>query len=76
MVGMSESFERSAGHFFFDFSGKMSDRVKLKAQIMDEAAVDRALKRISHEIAEKNKGVENVVAAGHENRPGAFLRGA
>lgn len=45
-----------------------SDRVKLKAQIMDEAAVDRALKRISHEIAEKNKGVENVVLVGIRRR--------
>ena len=36
----------------------------LKAQIMDEAALCRALMRISHEICEKNKGVENVVLAG------------
>ena len=28
--------------------------VKLKAQIMDEAALRRALMRISHEITEKN----------------------
>ena len=28
--------------------------MKLKAQIMDEAAMNRALMRISHEIAEKN----------------------
>ena len=42
--------------------------MKLKAQIMDEAAVDRALKRISHEIAEKNKGVENVVLVGIRRR--------
>lgn len=38
--------------------------MKLKAQIMDEAAMDRALKRISHEIAEKNKGVDNLVLVG------------
>ena len=36
----------------------------LKAQIMDEAALNRALMRISHEICEKNKGVDNVVLAG------------
>ena len=36
----------------------------LKAQIMDEAALGRALMRISHEICEKNKGVENVVLLG------------
>ena len=38
--------------------------VKQKAQLMDEAALNRALMRISHEITEKNKGVENVVLAG------------
>lgn len=42
--------------------------MKLKAQIMDEAAVDRALKRISHEIAEKNRGVDNVVLVGIRRR--------
>lgn len=38
--------------------------MKMKAQIMDEAALNRALMRISHEIAEKNKGVENVQLVG------------
>ena len=38
--------------------------MKLKAQIMDEAAVKRALMRLSHEIAEKNKGTENLVLVG------------
>ena len=38
--------------------------MKLKAQIMDEQAMRRALMRISHEIAEKNKGVENIRLAG------------
>ncbi len=38
--------------------------MKLKAQIMDEAALNRALMRISHEIAEKNRGVENVALIG------------
>ena len=38
--------------------------MKLKAQIMDEAALRRALMRISHEIAERNKGVENLVLVG------------
>lgn len=40
------------------------DTVRLKAQIMDEAAMKRALMRISHEITEHNKGVENVVLVG------------
>lgn len=42
--------------------------MKLKAQLMDEAAMNRALMRISHEIAEKNKGVENVVLVGIKRR--------
>ena len=35
--------------------------MKQKAQIMDGAALSRALMRISHEITEKNRGVDNVV---------------
>ena len=38
--------------------------MRLKAQIMDEAALKRALMRISHEIVERNKGVENLVLVG------------
>lgn len=42
--------------------------MKLKAQIMDEAALGRALMRISHEIAERNSGVEDVVLVGIRRR--------
>lgn len=42
--------------------------MKLKAQIMDEAALNRALMRISHEIAEKNRGVDNIVLVGIRRR--------
>ena len=35
-----------------------------KARIMDKAAVDRALVRITHEILEKNKGVQDVCLVG------------
>ncbi len=42
--------------------------MKLKAQIMDEPALNRALMRISHEIAEKNKGVDNVLLVGIRRR--------
>ena len=38
--------------------------MKQKAQIMDGAALSRALIRISHEITEKNRGVDNVVLLG------------
>ncbi len=39
-----------------------------KAIIMDEAAVNRALKRISHEILERNNGCENVFIIGIKRR--------
>ena len=42
--------------------------MRLKAQIMDEAALNRALMRISHEIAEKNKGVDRVQLVGIRRR--------
>ena len=38
--------------------------MKTKSQIMDASAISRALMRISHEIAEKNRGVENVRLVG------------
>ena len=42
--------------------------MKLKARLMDEAAMSRALMRISHEITEKNKGVDDVVLVGIRRR--------
>ncbi|WP_181348873.1 bifunctional pyr operon transcriptional regulator/uracil phosphoribosyltransferase PyrR [Thalassobacillus sp. CUG 92003] len=39
-----------------------------KASVMDEAAIRRALTRISHEIIEKNKGVEDLVLVGIKTR--------
>ena len=39
-----------------------------KATIMDEAAVMRALKRISHEIVEKNGGADNLAIVGIKRR--------
>jgi len=43
-------------------------KMKLKSQLMDEQGMNRALMRISHEIAEKNRGVENVVLVGIRRR--------
>ena len=40
----------------------------LKAELMDEAAVRRAIMRISHEIVEKNKGTGDVVLVGVRRR--------
>ncbi len=41
---------------------------RFKATIMDEAAVYRALKRISHEIVEKNGGTDNLCIVGIKRR--------
>jgi len=42
--------------------------MKKKAEIMDKNAIKRALRRISHEIIEKNKGVEDVKIIGIQRR--------
>lgn len=42
--------------------------MKIKTEIMDEKALDRALTRISHEIIERNKGVEDLVMIGIKTR--------
>ncbi|MCG0274683.1 MAG: bifunctional pyr operon transcriptional regulator/uracil phosphoribosyltransferase PyrR [Thermosediminibacteraceae bacterium] len=39
-----------------------------KARIMDDKAIDRALTRISHEIIERNKGVDDLVLVGIKTR--------
>jgi len=39
-----------------------------KTEIMDESSITRAITRISHEIIEKNKGVENLVLIGIQRR--------
>ncbi|MGL5347353.1 MAG: bifunctional pyr operon transcriptional regulator/uracil phosphoribosyltransferase PyrR [Peptostreptococcaceae bacterium] len=39
-----------------------------KAQLMDEKAIARAITRVSHEIIEKNKGIEDVVLVGIKTR--------
>lgn len=40
----------------------------IKTELMDEKAIDRALTRISHEIVEKNKGVDNLCLLGIKTR--------
>ncbi|MBM6775580.1 bifunctional pyr operon transcriptional regulator/uracil phosphoribosyltransferase PyrR [Olsenella profusa] len=48
------------------------EQAKLKAQIMDEQAMSRALTRIAHEIIERNEGADNVALVGIVRR-GAVL---
>ncbi|MBS4539724.1 bifunctional pyr operon transcriptional regulator/uracil phosphoribosyltransferase PyrR [Clostridium sp. D2Q-11] len=42
--------------------------MKTKAIILDEKAINRATTRISHEIIEKNKGVEDLILIGIKTR--------
>ena len=42
--------------------------MKEKATLMDEKAIGRAITRISHEILEKNKGIDDVVLVGIKTR--------
>lgn len=42
--------------------------MKLKTVLMDEKAIRRTLTRISHEIVEKNNGVDDVVLVGIKRR--------
>lgn len=42
--------------------------MEYKAVVMDGQALSRSLKRISHEIIEKNKGTENLILVGIKRR--------
>lgn len=42
--------------------------MKIKTEIMDAKALDRALTRIAHEIIERNKGVDDLVLLGIRTR--------
>jgi pyrimidine operon attenuation protein/uracil phosphoribosyltransferase len=42
--------------------------MNFKSNLLDEMAIKRAIARISHEIVEKNKGVEDIVLIGIKRR--------
>jgi pyrimidine operon attenuation protein / uracil phosphoribosyltransferase len=42
--------------------------MKLKSVLLDDKAIQRSLIRISHEIIEKNKGVEDIILIGIKRR--------
>jgi pyrimidine operon attenuation protein/uracil phosphoribosyltransferase len=46
--------------------------MNIKAKIIDEVGLGRTITRLSHEIVEKNKGVQNVVIIGMRTR-GEFI---
>lgn len=47
---------------------KLKAKVGEKAQILDEAGIQRAITRIAHEIVERNKGTEGLVLVGLRSR--------
>ena len=48
--------------------------MKLKTQLLDEVGLNRAIKRISHEIIEHNDGVENIILVGIKTRGVPFAK--
>nr|WP_273333337.1 MULTISPECIES: bifunctional pyr operon transcriptional regulator/uracil phosphoribosyltransferase PyrR [Dictyoglomus] len=54
--------------FFMPMKGGKSMYFQEKAKIMDKEAIKRALRRIAHEIVERNKGISNVVLIGIRRR--------
>jgi len=52
--------------FFWTAEGDMS--VREKAQVLDEAGIDRALTRIAHEILERTQGTEELALVGIKTR--------
>ena len=42
--------------------------IRIKSKIMDEQDLDRTIARLTHEILEKNKGLENIVVIGMRTR--------
>ena len=52
----------------FCFYPKEAIKLKVKALIMDELAVERALTRIAHQIIEKNHGTDGVCLIGIKSR--------
>ncbi|HAZ19862.1 MAG TPA: bifunctional pyr operon transcriptional regulator/uracil phosphoribosyltransferase PyrR [Clostridiales bacterium] len=42
--------------------------MKMKAELLDEASVNRTLMRMTHEIIESNKGIHNLVLVGIKRR--------
>jgi pyrimidine operon attenuation protein/uracil phosphoribosyltransferase len=53
--------------FFFD-PDVMATDLNEKAQILDQAGIQRAVTRIAHEIVERNKGIDGLVLIGLRSR--------
>jgi len=48
--------------------------MKIKAELMDGQAISRTLLRLTHEILEKNRGIEDLVIVGIRNRGDCLAR--
>jgi len=48
--------------------------MKVKAELMDSRAISRTLMRVTHEICERNKGVDNLAIIGIRNRGDILAR--
>lgn len=57
-----------ACNYIYIYLLKGGDILKLKSVLLDDKAIQRTLVRISHEIIEKNKGVDDIVLIGIKRR--------
>ena len=44
--------------------GHTVEKYRLKSRIMDGDMIDRAMRRLSHEIVERNKGAKDIILVG------------
>jgi pyrimidine operon attenuation protein / uracil phosphoribosyltransferase len=62
--------------FYFTWSSEKGGKVDMKTgketRLIDREGIKRVLRRVSHEIVEKNQGVDNLAVIGIKSR-GAFL---
>jgi pyrimidine operon attenuation protein/uracil phosphoribosyltransferase len=66
-TGKKETTARERGNVSF-FLREVPPLLKEKTRIMNEEDMSRALKRLAHEILEKNRGVENTLLVGIQRR--------
>lgn len=48
--------------------------MKIKSELMDASSINRSLRRLTHEIIEKNRGTKDLVIVGIRNRGDALAR--
>ena len=68
VVGSCQNIDKIFFEVFFCIVEEWRRVMKLRSQLMDEADMSRALKRMAHEISEHNHGCQNVVFLGIKRR--------